>query len=510
MTNDVTKNKSIGQYIFGKQQIHKQGKTLGEGTFGKVKLATHILTGEKVAIKILEKSKIVDASDVERVTREIQILKQVRHPNLVQLYEIIETPKQLFLVMEYVNGGELFEYIVQNQRIKDVEAIRFYSQILSGIEYLHKLHVVHRDLKPENLILDSRGKLKIIDFGLSNFYKTDDLLKTACGSPCYAAPEMIAGKRYQGLQVDIWSSGIILFAMLAGYLPFEDPNTNQLYKKIIAGDLKFPKFITNEAKELIKNILNTDPQKRYTIQEIRKHSWFNFIKDNQKIPTGLVIGFHKIPIDPEIIKQLVNFGISIEYAEKCIETNRHNHVTTTYYLLLKRYLIAGNKSIADISSELFEPQRNSIRQTTQTDRKSSKPQNPLPLIQIKNRRNHTQQADDSPIDTKPRLNNSVNTQHTILQPSPTILNQSIDIPRKIHLDLQKNTLLDGSLLQPQNDVKVLKLKTPANRNYILSEYYGRFPRKSRNQDRQSSRQSSVDQEETYYKTFYKGTSVPKK
>ncbi|CAD8138137.1 unnamed protein product [Paramecium octaurelia] len=494
MTNDVTKNKSIGQYIFG--------KTLGEGTFGKVKLATHILTGEKVAIKILEKSKIVDASDVERVTREIQILKQVRHPNLVQLYE------QLFLVMEYVNGGELFEYIVQNQRIKDVEAIRFYSQLISGIEYLHKLHVVHRDLKPENLILDGRGKLKIIDFGLSNFYKTDDLLKTACGSPCYAAPEMIAGKRYQGLQVDIWSSGIILFAMLAGYLPFEDPNTNQLYKKIIAGDIKFPKFITNEAKDLVKNILNTDPSKRYTIQEIRKHSWFNF--QNQKIPTGLVIGFHKIPIDPEIIKQLVNFGISIEYAEKCIETNRHNHVTTTYYLLLKRYLIAGNKSIADISSELFDPQRISIRQTTQTDRKSSKPQNPLPLIQIKNRRNNTQQADDSPIDTKPRLNNSVNTQNTILQQSPTILNQSIDLPRKINLDLQKTTLLDGNPLQPQNDVKVLKLKTPANRNYILSEYYGRFPRKSRNQDRQSSRQSSVDQAETYYKTFYKGTSVPKK
>ncbi|CAD8055379.1 unnamed protein product [Paramecium sonneborni] len=496
MTNDITKNKSIGQYLFG--------KTLGEGTFGKVKLATHILTGEKVAIKILEKQKIADASDVERVTREIQILKQVRHPNLVQLYEIIETPKQLFLVMEYVNGGELFDYIVQNQRIKDVEAVRFYSQLLSGIEYLHKLHIVHRDLKPENLILDGRGKIKIIDFGLSNFYKQDDLLKTACGSPCYAAPEMIAGKRYQGLQVDIWSSGVILFAMLAGYLPFEDPNTNQLYKKIISGDFKFPKYISNEAKDLIKNILNTDPLKRYTILEIRKHTWFNFY--NQKIPTGLVIGHHKIPIDPEIIKQLLQYGIQIEYAEKCIESNRHNHVTTTYYLLLKKYIIAGNKSIADISSELFEPQRISIRQSTYTDRKYTNPSNPLPLIQRKSRHNNTLQMDDSTIDTKPRLNNSVNTQNTILQQSPTIMNQSVDMRRKITLDFQKTTVLDASQLQQSNDIKVLKLKTPVNRNYILSEYYGRFPRKSRNQDRQSS----VDQDQSYYKTFYKGTSVPKK
>ncbi|CAD8057591.1 unnamed protein product [Paramecium sonneborni] len=490
MKDDLTKNKSIGQYIFG--------QTLGEGTFGKVKLATHLLTGEKVAIKILEKQKIADSSDIERVTREIQILKQIRHPNLVQLYE-------LFLVMEYVNGGELFQYIVQNQRIKDVEAVRFYSQLISGIEYLHKLHIVHRDLKPENLILDGKGKIKIIDFGLSNFYKQDDLLKTACGSPCYAAPEMIAGKRYQGLQVDIWSSGVILFAMLAGYLPFEDSNTAQLYKKIISGDLKFPKYISNEAKDLIKNILNTEPQQRYTIFEIRKHSWFNFY--NQKIPTGLFIGHHKIPIDPEIIKQLIHYGISTEYAEKCIETNRHNHVTTTYYLLLKKYIISGNKSIADISSELFDPQRISTRQQTQTDRKYININNPLPLIQRKSRHNNTLQMEESTIDTKPRLNNSLNTQNTIFQQqSPTIMNQSVDIKTKLNLDFQKTTVLDVNLLQQSNDIKVLKLKTPINRNYLLSEYYGRFPRKSRNQDRQSS----VDQDQSYFKTFYKGTSVPKK
>ncbi|CAD8143741.1 unnamed protein product [Paramecium octaurelia] len=495
MSNELPKNQSIGQYIFS--------KTLGQGTFGKVKLATHILTGEKVAIKILEKQKICDQSDIERVTKEIQILKKVRHPNLVQLYEIIETPKQLFLVMEYVNGGELFDYIVQNQRIKDVEAIRFYSQLISGIEYLHKLQIVHRDLKPENLILEGRGKIKIIDFGLSNFYSTDELLKTACGSPCYAAPEMIAGKKYSGLQVDIWSSGVILFAMLAGYLPFEDPNTSQLYKKIISGDFKFPKYISGEAKDLIKNILNVDPQKRYTIAEIRKHCWFSFY--NQKIPTGLIVAQHRIPIDPEIVKQMIQYGIQNDYAEKCVETNRHNHVTTTYYLLLKKHIQAGNKSIADINSEQFEPQRISIRQSTHTDRKYINQINPLPLIQRKSR--HTQQRDDSPVDTKPRLNISVNTHNTIQQQqSPTIMNQSVDVKRKDMRDFQKTTLLETSLLQQSNDVKILKLKTPVSRNYIMGDYYSRFERKSRNQDRKKS----MDQDQTCFRTFYKGSPIPKR
>jgi 5'-AMP-activated protein kinase catalytic alpha subunit len=173
------------------------GKTLGEGTFGKVRLGTHTLTGEKVAIKILEKDKIAEKADVQRVTREIQILKIVRHPNVIQLYEIIETNRQLFLIMEYANGGELFDHIVKRKRLEEKEACRYFQQILSGIEYLHKNKVCHRDLKPENLLLDERQNLKIVDFGLSNTYKmAGDSLKTACGSPCYAAPEMIAGKRY--------------------------------------------------------------------------------------------------------------------------------------------------------------------------------------------------------------------------------------------------------------------------------------------------------------------------
>lgn len=217
-----TKNsRSIGHYIIG--------KNIGEGTFGKVKLGTHILTGEKVAIKILEKRKIVEEADVQRVSREIEILKMIRHPNIIQLFEIIETPKQLFLIMEYVSGGELFDYIVKKQKLTEQEACKYFQQIICGVEYLHELGIVHRDLKPENLLLDYQNNLKLVDFGLSNTYKPGETLKTACGSPCYAAPEMIEGKNYYGSRVDIWSCGVILFAMVAGYLPFEDKDTSKLY-----------------------------------------------------------------------------------------------------------------------------------------------------------------------------------------------------------------------------------------------------------------------------------------
>lgn len=146
--------------------------------------------------------------------------------------------------MEYASGGELFDYIVKKKRLPDKETCKFFQQILSGVEYLHKLRVCHRDLKPENLLLDENKNIKIVDFGLSNIYKYGETLKTACGSPCYAAPEMIAGKRYHGLNADIWSTGVILYAMACGYLPFEDPNTGKLYKKILSCDYLLPGFIS--------------------------------------------------------------------------------------------------------------------------------------------------------------------------------------------------------------------------------------------------------------------------
>jgi 5'-AMP-activated protein kinase catalytic alpha subunit len=214
---------------------------------------------------VLEKEKIIDVNDVERVAREIHILRIVRHPVVVQLYEILETDKEIYLIMEYARGGELFEFIVNRKRVREKEAAKFLQQILSGVEYLHKLGICHRDLKPENLLMDDYNNIKIVDFGLSNMYVEGQSLKTACGSPCYAAPEMVAGKMYKGLPADVWSCGVILYAMVCGYLPFEDPKTNVLYKKILNCDYTIPEFVSADCRDLITRVLNTDPEKRLTL-----------------------------------------------------------------------------------------------------------------------------------------------------------------------------------------------------------------------------------------------------
>ena len=317
------------------------GKTKGKGTFGKVKQGTHIVTGDKVAIKILEKDKIKDNSDIERINREITILKKVRHPQVVQLYEMIENHDYLYLIMEYCSGGELFQHIVKNRRLKEDEAAKMYQQIISGVEYIHKLGIVHRDLKPENLLLDHNNSIKLVDFGLSNLYKHGERLKTACGSPCYAAPEMIKGERYLGLGADIWSSGVILYAMVCGYLPFEDQNTKKLYQKILNADYKLPSFLSDEAKDLITRILNPDPTKRFTIEDIRDHPWYNQVEPQEK--AGIVVGKDPIPVSMNILEILKrDYKIDIERCEQEVKRNKFSDITTSYYLIAKRKERGGN------------------------------------------------------------------------------------------------------------------------------------------------------------------------
>ena len=244
--------------------------------------------------------------------------------------------------MEYANGGELFEYIVSNTKLKEPLACKFFQQLIAGIEYIHKLGVVHRDLKPENLLLDN-DNIRIVDFGLSNTYNPNEKLKTACGSPCYAAPEMIAGKRYDGLKADIWSAGVILYAIVCGYLPFENADTSKLYKKILAGEYTCPPFISAEVKDLIQNILNTDPNTRFSIDEIRAHPWSQ--KVQQDIRDGILIGYDMINVDPHILKGLTEFGYDLDHVKKCLEANKHNSTTAAYYLMLKKHIKNGGKSI---------------------------------------------------------------------------------------------------------------------------------------------------------------------
>ncbi|CAD8206414.1 unnamed protein product [Paramecium octaurelia] len=274
----------LGNYLIG--------KTIGEGTFGKVCQAKHQILGHEVAVKILEKNRIHDELDVERVKREIKILQMLHHPNVVQLYEMIETETHIYLFMEYAEGGELFDYIDQKKRINEVEACKFLHEMISAIQYIHQLRIVHRDLKPENLLLTAKKNILVVDFGLSNIY--EDTLKTACGSPCYAAPEMIQGKPYNGLQTDLWSCGVILYAMVCGYLPFEDNNTQVLYKKILTADFHIPRYVSLDGKDLIKNILTVDPSKRYNIDQIKAHKWWQLWKSDYVQVSPFKASFNKI------------------------------------------------------------------------------------------------------------------------------------------------------------------------------------------------------------------------
>ena len=267
------KKKIEKEYIISNYLIKR---TLGQGTFGKVKLGIYLPTGEKVAIKIIEKERIIEKDDILRVKREFEMLALFNNPYIIIVAEIFESSDSYYTVMEYCEGGELFNYIVRNRRLDEGEAAFFYYQLINGLDYIHSLGIVHRDLKPENILLTKEHLLKIIDFGLSNYYKEgqENLLETPCGSPCYASPEMVSGKNYDGYKIDIWSSGIILFAMLCGYLPFEEKSNDKLFAKILECKLVFPKYITEDAKDLMEKILVTDPEKRITIKEIKRHPFY--------------------------------------------------------------------------------------------------------------------------------------------------------------------------------------------------------------------------------------------
>jgi len=301
-SNSTVKNKKIIEDYVIKD-------TIGKGTFSVVKLGEHIKTKTKVAIKILDKEKIKTKEDLTRIKREIKILSILDHPNIIKTYKISETPKKYYIIMEYCEGGELFDYIVEKERLDEFESSIFFYQLINALDYIHSKGVAHRDLKPENLLLSQNKNIKIIDFGLSNFFETGiGGLATPCGSPSYASPEIIKGEIYDGFKIDVWASGIILFAMLCGYLPFDDDeeeeekeeshdkryfsqsNTNNkeeksednevLFQKILEGKIEFPDYLSDVAIDLIKKMLVVEPEDRIELDEIKKHKFYRMGKKN--------------------------------------------------------------------------------------------------------------------------------------------------------------------------------------------------------------------------------------
>ncbi|KAL5256703.1 hypothetical protein ACHWQZ_G011833 [Mnemiopsis leidyi] len=250
-------------------------RTLGEGTYGKVKLAYDNYTREKVAIKIIRKENVKTKKDMERVRREIDILSVLRHPHIIKVIDVVETRTNIIIVMEYAVNGELFDYINERRYLDESESRKYFRQIVSAVDYCHKNLIVHRDLKLENLLLDKDMNIKIIDFGLSNQYAHDCLLNTFCGSPLYASPEMIQGKEYKGPEVDCWSLGVVLYTLLCGTMPFDDSDMKHLVESITTASYPHPKGLTKSALDMIARLLRANPKKRATIENIRLHPWTN-------------------------------------------------------------------------------------------------------------------------------------------------------------------------------------------------------------------------------------------
>ncbi|WRX26918.1 Protein kinase domain - like 10 [Theobroma cacao] len=269
----ISKKNGTRNIIFRKYEM---GRVLGQGTFAKVYYGKNISTQESVAIKVINKDQVKKEGFMEQIKREIAIMRLVRHPNVVELKEVMATKARIFFVMEYVKGGELFAKVAKG-KLKEDSARKYFQQLVSAVDFCHSRGVFHRDLKPENLLLDENENLKVTDFGLSALpeqLRNDGLLHTQCGTPAYVAPEVLRKKGYDGAKADIWSCGVILFVLLTGYLPFQAENVMKMYRKVFKAEYEFPPWISNDARRLISKLLVADPEKRITIPGIMRNPWF--------------------------------------------------------------------------------------------------------------------------------------------------------------------------------------------------------------------------------------------
>ena len=331
---DTKTIKQIGNYTIGAE--------VGSGAFGKVVLGKHILTGESVAIKILDKLILSQTpEDYELVRQEISILKIVKHKYIVRLYEILQTPQHIYIVMEYCEGKDLMDFILSKKHLSEVESLKYFQQLINALFYLHSQNIAHRDVKIDNMLLDKNKNLKLVDFGLSTKYSDDTLLDQPCGTVVYAAPEVLDGNEYHGMLADVWSSGIVLYGMAAGYLPFSDQNDEVNKKDVLEGRIEIPDFFSPMLKDLLHHML---------LEDIRQHPWFNFVKQINLIP-GIIIGYNKIPVDENILNLCVTYNADKNKVEQSVKNNKYDSGSALYYLLVKKITKKGFQSVSDLSSE---------------------------------------------------------------------------------------------------------------------------------------------------------------
>lgn len=305
-------------------------KTIGKGNFAKVKLAKHIPTMKEVAIKIIDKS-LLNQQSLKKLFREVTIMKMLNHPNIVKLYEVIDSQRILYLVMEYASGGEVFDYLVAHGRMREKEARAKFRQIVSAVQYCHQKQIIHRDLKAENLLLDSEMNIKIADFGFSNEFVPGQTLDTFCGSPPYAAPELFKGLRYEGPEVDIWSLGVILYTLVSGTLPFDGNNLKELRERVLRGKYRVPFYMSTDCENLLKKFLVLNPHKRASLETIMKDKWMNVgYEDDELRP---YIEPKPNFSDSTRFQQLLRMGYPIEEIEDSLRNRRYDEVMANYLLL---------------------------------------------------------------------------------------------------------------------------------------------------------------------------------
>uniref|UniRef100_A0A8C7KJ15 MAP/microtubule affinity-regulating kinase 3 n=1 Tax=Oncorhynchus kisutch TaxID=8019 RepID=A0A8C7KJ15_ONCKI len=305
-------------------------KTIGKGNFAKVKLARHVLTGKEVAVKIIDKTQL-NSSSLQKLFREVRIMKLLNHPNIVKLFEVIETEKTLYLIMEYASGGEVFDYLVAHGRMKEKEARAKFRQIVSAVQYCHQKCIVHRDLKAENLLLDADMNIKIADFGFSNEFTMGNKLDTFCGSPPYAAPELFQGKKYDGPEVDVWSLGVILYTLVSGSLPFDGQNLKELRERVLRGKYRIPFYMSTDCENLLKKFLILNPTKRGSLEQIMKDRWMNVGHEDEELKP--FIEPQPDYKDPKRTDIMLQMGYSAEEIQDSLVNQKYNDVMATYLLL---------------------------------------------------------------------------------------------------------------------------------------------------------------------------------
>lgn len=307
-------------------------------------MGIHCVAGRKVAVKIINREKLSE-SVLQKVEREIAIMKLIEHPHVLGLYDVYENRKYLYLILEHVSGGELFDYLVKKGRLTPKEARRFFRQIISALDFCHSHSICHRDLKPENLLLDEKNNIRIADFGMASLQMEGSMLETSCGSPHYACPEVIRGEKYDGRRADVWSCGVILYALLVGALPFDDDNLRQLLEKVKRGVFHIPHFVPPECQDLLRGMVEVNPEKRLTLAEVTKHPWVTAASKTElelELPMKEVVQTHIIPtvddIDPDVLSNMTSLGCfkDKERLVKELLSTCHNTEKVIYFLLLDR------------------------------------------------------------------------------------------------------------------------------------------------------------------------------